>query len=112
MAVFSALAQHPDIVYERMYTKEVNDAGIYLLSFMINEVEHPVIVDSYIPVKWGKPYFTQSQENELWSILLEKAWAKLCGSYAKANYGYVNHAFSVIAGVPNFDLHHNHDGDD
>jgi hypothetical protein len=58
MAVFSALAQHPDIVYERFYTKNVNDAGIYLLSFCINNVEQPVIVDSYIPTKNGKPYFT------------------------------------------------------
>jgi len=41
-----------------------------------------VIVDDYIPCKRDyynqtKPCFSASNDNELWVIILEKAWAKL-----------------------------------
>jgi hypothetical protein len=106
MAVLAALASKPAVLHDRFYTKEVNQAGIYLVSFYINNILHPVIIDGYVPMKYGKPYFTSGRENELWVILMEKAWAKLCGSYAKQAIGYVNYAFTHVSGVPNFEFPH------
>lgn len=77
MSVLSAMAEVPSRVMARFYTKVVNKAGIYLMSFYVNGYETPVIVDDYLPVRYGKPCFANSREGELWVILLEKAWAKL-----------------------------------
>ena len=71
------MAEKPERVMARFYTKEVNKAGIYLMSFFINGIETPVYVDEFLPVKWSKPCFSTSRVGELWAILLEKAWAKL-----------------------------------
>ena len=38
-------------------------------------------LDEYIPFIQGEPAFSKSHDNELWVIILEKAWAKLYGSY-------------------------------
>ena len=38
-------------------------------------------MDEYIPVLYGKPAFTKAKDDELWVILLEKAWAKLYKNY-------------------------------
>jgi hypothetical protein len=43
-----------------------------------------VIVDDYVPVNEnGEPLFAASVESSIWMMLLEKARAKLCGSYKK-----------------------------
>lgn len=38
-------------------------------------------MDDYIPCDDKQPAFSQANGNELWVILLEKAWAKMHGSY-------------------------------
>lgn len=40
-----------------------------------------VIVDDNIPLHNGKISFTATNNAEIWVTLLEKAWAKLHGSY-------------------------------
>ena len=78
------MARLPSRIESLVETKEINKAGIYLLKFVINGIETPVIVDDYLPVdmKTGKLAFAHSKPGELWVSLLEKAWAKLNGSYA------------------------------
>lgn len=50
-----------------------------------------ITVDDRIPCKKGtkKPRFMSPNGNELWAIILEKAYAKFCGSYAKLSGGMV-----------------------
>jgi calpain-15 len=42
-----------------------------------------VVVDDYIPCKDGRIVFSHAHDNELWVMLLEKAWAKIHGNYAR-----------------------------
>ena len=47
-----------------------------------------VLVDDYIPCfPGGGPAYTRNHWNELWAMLLEKAYAKLNGSYAALKSG-------------------------
>jgi len=41
----------------------------------------PVVIDDHIPTSYDQPAFSKSKSGDLWPILLEKAWAKLFGSY-------------------------------
>ena len=84
-----------------MTTKEPNNAGIYVFNFIINGLEKPVIVDDYIPVHHGLPYFASAtQKGVLWPFLIEKAWAKLHGSYCASEYKSSTYASEAILGVP------------
>jgi hypothetical protein len=87
LAVLAAMAEDPDHIKSRFITKEVNSAGIYLMTFFINGIESPVIVDDYLPIRHNKPCFTRSKDEELWCSLLEKGWAKLHGTYARVEGG-------------------------
>jgi len=58
-----------------------NDAGIYTVFFYIGGKKTPVQVDDWIPCYGSKPLSTTTKSEEIWAILLEKAWAKLHGSY-------------------------------
>ena len=42
-----------------------------------------VVIDDFIPCAKKAPVFSSANGNELWVILLEKAWAKLHGSYER-----------------------------
>lgn len=106
LAVLSAMAEIPERVQACFHTKEPNSAGIYLMSFYINGTVTPVIVDDYVPAKDGKPCFSSSKDGEMWVMLLDKAWAKLQGSYARTESGYCGVAAAHLMGCPNIDLHH------
>jgi len=62
----------------------------------------PVILDDKFPVKNNNTEicFTKSSGNDLWVSLLEKAWAKLHGSYAKIDGGLVREALHDLTGAP------------
>ena len=59
-----------------------------------------VHVDDFIPVasNTGQPIFSNPKGNEMWVMLLEKAIAKLCGSYANIEGGYPLFAMRAITG--------------
>jgi len=66
--------------------QQYNEEGIYCVRFWRNNRSILVIVDDYIPCsQYGKPIFgsfTGSDSRfEIWSMLVEKAFAKLHGGY-------------------------------
>ena len=108
LGVLSSMAERPERIEALIETKDVNDAGIYLLTFFINGIETPVIVDDYLPVLFetGKVAFAHSKEGELWVSLLEKGWAKLHGSYAGCEFGKPCLASMHLSGVPSESFQH------
>ena len=57
-------------------------------------------VDDRIPCEKGtkRPRFTNPNESELWALILEKAYAKFCGSYANLDGGFVLWAWYAMTG--------------
>ena len=58
----------------------------------------------------GGPIFTRGNGNELWVMLIEKAYAKLHGSYKDLENGYNTWALVDLTGCP-FDVLAYGDGD-
>ncbi|OVA06359.1 Peptidase C2 [Macleaya cordata] len=87
-------------ISEVIITPEFNDEGIYTVRFCIQGEWVPVVVDDWIPCEApGKPAFaTSRKQNELWVSLLEKAYAKLHGSYEALEGGLVQDALVDLTG--------------
>jgi calpain-15 len=64
-------------------TKEVNEAGVYAVNLFISGEKRTIVVDDYFPYDPEKKdwAFSKSIGKELWVLVLEKAWAKVFGSY-------------------------------
>ena len=63
-----------------------------------------VVIDDFIPCKNKEPVFSSANGNELWVILLEKAWAKLHGSYERIIGGQSHLTFRDLTGAPSFEF--------
>jgi len=87
LAVISACAEEPRRVLERFITKSVNSAAVYLVTLYVNGVVTPIIVDDWLPSVYNKAAFCSSKCDEIWGCILEKAWAKLHGSYGRTAGG-------------------------
>jgi calpain-15 len=61
-----------------------------------------ILLDDYIPCssKSKKPIFTDTNGPELWVALLEKAWAKVYGSYARIDAGLTRECLHDLTGAP------------
>lgn len=58
-------------------------------------------IDDYMPCALeGQPLFTRTHGNELWVQLLEKAYAKVHGSYEALRHGHPNEALQDFTGFP------------
>lgn len=87
-------------ISEVIITPEYNDEGIYTVRFCIQGEWVAVVVDDWIPCESpGKPAFaTSRKQNELWVSILEKAYAKLHGSYEALEGGLVQDALVDLTG--------------
>jgi hypothetical protein len=112
LCTLSSMAEEGQRIMDRFVTKEVNDAGIYLLTLFINGVETPVIVDNFFPTCNDRCAFAHTNGGELWAPLLEKAWAKVHGSYAVVEGGFPLMASLHLQGVPGFQVEHKDINDD
>jgi calpain-15 len=57
-------------------------------------------IDEMIPFRNKVPIFSKPKNNELWVILLEKAWAKLYSSYKRIVSGHALETLHDLTGAP------------
>ena len=81
------------------------------MRLFLNGEEREVVVDDQFPCSGGEPAFSKSNGPELWVLLLEKAWAKVCRSYENTIIGYTGEALKALTGAPVKFLDHSFEED-
>lgn len=101
MSALAALAERPALIERMFVTKEYSSLGLYELRISKNGEWHNVIIDDYIPCyPNGGPLFSSTNDNSIWVLLLEKAYAKLHGGYKTLTGGVPSEALMDLTGVP------------
>lgn len=107
LSAIAAVAEWKDRVKKLFLTRECNEQNVFCVGLCINGMWEEVIVDDYFPVSYKKnampkynPSFNHSKGNELWVMILEKAWAKVHGGYLNINNGLVREALHDLTGAP------------
>lgn len=102
LAALSSICTYKDRIKRLFLTRKVDDTGCYCVALSVNGLWEEVILDDNFPVnaRSKKPIFNRCRNNELWVMLLEKAWAKICGGYLNIHLGWPREALYDITGAP------------
>lgn len=101
LSALSSLAERPGMVKRLFITKEYNEEGIYQIRICKNGEWITVTIDDYIPCRYnGGPMFSRGAGNEMWVMLMEKAYAKVHGCYQALSAGFTKHAMMDLTGCP------------
>ena len=99
LAAVSSLCQYPILLHhvvppDQAFTSAEGYCGLFRFNFWVFGNWKEVIIDDYLPTKKGRLVFMHSPENnEFWSALLEKA-------YAKYGFGLLDVASDAILPTP------------
>lgn len=100
LSVLSVLSEVPSRITKLFLTSDQNSMGVYGIRICKNGEWKDVVIDDYIPCWREDPAFSKANGNELWVILLEKAWAKLHGSYERIEAGFAENVLRDLTGAP------------
>ena len=100
LSAISSLAEFPDRIEQLFKIKNLNDAGIYAVTLYITGEEKLIVVDDYFPFSPSKNdwAFSKSMDNEIWVLIIEKAWAKVHGNYQRIEGGNTAEALMALTG--------------
>ena len=100
LSAFACLSEFPGAIRNLFCTNEINARGKYRVR-LYDDMKADwceVTVDDLVPCKGGRPAFAQPNEGELWVLILEKAFAKHCNSYAGIDGGLTLWALHAMTG--------------
>ena len=104
LSTISAIAEYADRFQDVFISKSKVENGCYQIRLYLNGVPKIIVLDDHFPVKKNSTnwHLAHCEQTEIWVNLLEKAWAKVNGSYASTIAGLPSEAFSVLTEAPCF----------
>lgn len=101
LSALSVLAEKPELVEQIIVNKQYTEYGIYLLRLCKDGCWSVIQVDDHLPCNKDKMLvFSKGLRKQLWVPLIEKALAKLYGSYEAIESGFVLSGLSILTGYP------------
>jgi len=107
ISAITAISETPSRVTKLFLINKENKYGCYAVALYICGSLRTIIVDDFFPAFDRSWALTHSREEEIWVMVLEKAWAKAHGDYAITSGGDARESLSSLTGAPATLVRHN-----
>ena len=89
LSIISSLTKYPSLIYQLFNSLFIPQNGSYEIKMKVNNKLQIITLDDFFPynTKTNMPLFCKPFKNEIWVMLLEKAWSKIKGSYLNIDNG-------------------------
>ena len=106
LAAISTISNYGQLLYQLFPKEKINPEGFYEICLYHKGRWVKVLVDDYFPFikNTNKFLWAHPINNCLYSCFLEKAYAKINGSYNDINGGYLSPAFEALTGFECFEV--------
>ena len=102
LSALAVVASREELLRRIIVTEDTShDVGAYQVRLCKDGAWVIVLIDDIFPVnKSGRLAFASGSRGQLWPALIEKAFAKACGSYAATESGLCAEALRFLTGAP------------
>ena len=104
LSAVSALAERPALLRRLFQGERSSEEGVYAVWLNICGVWREIIVDDFLPISCINNTcefaFSRTEEDEVWLMILEKAYAKAYGAYEKIASGNLAYTLRDLTGAP------------
>ncbi|EAR98363.2 calpain family cysteine protease (macronuclear) [Tetrahymena thermophila SB210] len=102
LSSLSCLAERPKRIAKLFKSRLISRYGLYSVFLYVNGEQREVIIDDLFPVyhQTGLFLFGGQLKQDLWILLVEKAWAKIHGGYMYLDMGTMREALHDLTGAP------------
>ena len=102
LSAMSVMAERPKRIEALFEDSVPNACGIYRVSLHPNGLPRKILIDDMFPCdpRTRRPIFSRGRGPELWVMLIEKAYAKIAGSYLAIDRGTTAKALFDLSGAP------------
>jgi calpain-15 len=102
LSTLASIAENSDRIRKLFVSDQVNEYGLYGIKVCDVGEWKTVLIDDLIPClpDTKEPVFTRGNGSEIWVLLLEKAWAKIYGGYARIESGLTRECLHDLTGGP------------
>lgn len=102
LSILAAIAEYPDRLIKIFNTRQFEPKGVYSVTIFNLGLPFEVVIDGFFPFMEfsNELVFAKPNGNELWVILLEKAWAKFLGAYKNCEGIPASISLNHLLGIP------------
>ena len=107
MTALSALAEYPRRVENLFLNRELSKTGVYAVNLYALNVPITIQVDDWLPLRSNMRdaiFAKIPEDGSLWGPIIEKAFAKFHGNYARIEEGWQSDGVNTLNGSPSFDI--------
>ena len=104
LCALSCLSENPEVIHDMFLIKSDNSYGVYSVKLCKDGIWKAIVIDEFFPCGGDQkiPCFSQSTGGAIWVIILEKAWAKVNGSYENTESTSLVQCLRDLTGAPTY----------
>ena len=100
ISAITGVSESPKRILKLFLVEQENKHGCYAVNLYVSGALRTIVIDDLFPAYRNEWAFTHSKEEEIWVMVLEKAWAKVHGNYGVTSGGDSRESLSSLTGFP------------